>query len=103
MSAFGQFIDHDIDLNMDQTAAANGSNTLSMTVPAGDPSLPPGSLISIVRGVVDPATGAAVNSVTQYLDLPQVYGSDAATAASLRNADLGGRLSADRQWTVCRG
>jgi hypothetical protein len=87
MYAFGQFVDHDIDLNMDQTAAANGSNTLSMTVPSDDPSLPPGSLISIVRGQTDPANGAAVNAVTQYLDLSQVYGSDAATAASLRNAD----------------
>jgi peroxidase len=87
MYAFGQFVDHDIDLNMDQVPAGDGSNTLSMTVPAGDPSLPPGSLISIVRGQVDPATGAAINSVTQYLDLSQVYGSDPTVAASLRNAD----------------
>jgi peroxidase len=87
MYAFGQFIDHDIDLNMDQTANPDGSNTLSMTVPADDPSLPPGSQISIVRGQVDPANGDAVNSVTQYLDLSQVYGSDPTTAASLRNTD----------------
>lgn len=87
MYAFGQFVDHDIDLNMDQTANPDGSNTLSMTVPADDPSLPPGSQISIVRGQVDPANGDAVNSVTQYLDLSQVYGSDPTTAASLRNAD----------------
>ena len=87
MYAFGQFIDHDIDLNMDQTANPDGSNTLSMTVPADDPSLPPGSQISIVRGAVDPANGNAVNAVTQYLDLSQVYGSDPTTAASLRNAD----------------
>jgi peroxidase len=87
MYAFGQFIDHDIDLNMDQTANPDGSNTLSMTVPADDPSLPPGSQISIVRGQVDSANGDAVNSVTQYLDLSQVYGSDPTTAASLRNAD----------------
>ena len=79
MYAFGQFIDHDIDLNMDQTASPDGSNTMSITVPADDPSLPPGSQISIVRGEVDPANGNAVNSVTQYLDLSQVYGSDATT------------------------
>ena len=36
---------------------------------------------------MDPASGNAVNSVTQYLDLSQVYGSDPATAASLRNPD----------------
>ena len=87
MYAFGQFVDHDIDLNMDQTPAADGSNTLSMTVPADDSSLPPGSQISIVRGQTDPTTGNAVNSVTQYLDLSQVYGSDPTTAASLRNDD----------------
>ena len=87
MYAFGQFVDHDIDLNMDQTAAPDGSNMLSMMVPDDDPTLTPGSQISIVRGAVDPANGDAVNSVTQYLDLSQVYGSDPTTAASLRNAD----------------
>jgi peroxidase len=87
MYAFGQFIDHDIDLNMDQTTAADGSNVLSFTIPSDDPSLPPGSQISITRGQVDPANGDAINSVTQYLDLSQVYGSDPTTAASLRNPD----------------
>ena len=87
MYAFGQFVDHDIDLNMDQTPAADGSNTLSMTVPDDDTGLPPGSQISILRGQTDPANGNAVNSVTQYLDLSQVYGSDPTTAASLRNDD----------------
>jgi peroxidase len=87
MYAFGQFVDHDIDLNMNQTPAADGSNVLSFTIPAGDTELPPGSEISIPRGQVDPANGNAINSVTQYLDLSQVYGSDADTAASLRNSD----------------
>ena len=36
---------------------------------------------------MDPANGNAINSVTQYLDLSQVYGSDPTTAASLRNPD----------------
>lgn len=85
--ALGQFIDHDIDLNLDQTPAVDGSNTMSMTVPDDDPTLPPGSQISIVRGQVDPTNGNAVNSVTQFLDLSQVYGSDPTTAASLRNTD----------------
>jgi peroxidase len=85
--AFGQFIDHDIDLNLNQTASPDGANTLSMTVPPDDPSLPPGSQIGIVRGQVNPANGNAVDAVTQYLDLSQVYGSDPTTAASLRNAD----------------
>ena len=103
MYAFGQFIDHDIDLNMDQAANANGSNTLSMLVPANDPSLPPGSLISIVRGVVDPRNGDAVNAVTQYLDLSQVYGSDPATAASLRNADGTMKTSAGGNLPIVNG
>ncbi len=60
---------------------------LSITIPRDDPSLPPGSQINITRGQVDPANGNAVNSVTQYLDLSQVYGSDPTTAASLRNPD----------------
>jgi peroxidase len=87
MYAFGQFVDHDIDLNVDQTTAADGSNVLSFSIPSDDPLLPGGSEISITRGQVDPANGNAVNSVTQYLDLSQVYGSDPATAASLRNPD----------------
>jgi Animal haem peroxidase len=69
---FGQFVDHDLDKE------------------ALDP--------AINRDVIDPITGAviplggsagpdAVNTVAGYLDLSQVYGSDAATAASLRNAD----------------
>jgi peroxidase len=85
MYAFGQFVDHDIDLNLSQTP--NASNTLSIVVPAGDPFFTPGTTIDITRGQVDPANGKAVNAITSFLDLSQVYGSDAATAASLRNAD----------------
>jgi peroxidase len=87
MYAFGQFVDHDIDLNKVQTPATDGSNVLSFIIPDGDPALPPGSEVSITRGQVDPANGNAVNAVTQYLDLSQVYGSDPTTADSLRNAD----------------
>jgi len=85
--AFGQFIDHDLDLNPNQTPAADGSNTLKIVVPAGDAFFTPGSTINILRGQIDPENGNAINAVTSFLDLSQVYGSDAATAASLRNAD----------------
>jgi peroxidase len=85
--AFGQFIDHDLDMNPDQTPAADGSNTLQIVVPPGDAFFTPGSTINILRGQIDPANGNAINAVTSFLDLSQVYGSDAATAASLRNAD----------------
>ena len=85
--AFGQFIDHDLDLNPDQTPAADGSNTLKIVVPPGDAFFAPGSTIDILRGQIDPKNGNAIDAVTSFLDLSQVYGSDAATAASLRNAD----------------
>jgi peroxidase len=87
MYAFGQFIDHDIDLNNVQVPAADRSNVLSFTIPEGDPALPPGSEVNITRGQVNPANGNAINAVTQYLDLSQVYGSDPTVAASLRNQD----------------
>jgi hypothetical protein len=85
--AFGQFVDHDIDLNNDQTPATDGSNILTATVPSDDPTLPPGSKISTPRAQMDSTTGLAVNSITQVLDLSQVYGSDSQSAASLRNPD----------------
>ena len=83
--AFGQFVDHDIDLNNTQTP--NGSNTLTITAPSNDPFLSPGATINITRGQIDPTNEAPINSVTSTLDLSQVYGSDATTAASLRNPD----------------
>ena len=89
MYAWGQFIDHDLDL-----AKSDGVNHVDIAVPNGDPVFGDGSVIALTRSVVDPATGAgtdkpatAVNSVTGWLDGSMVYGSDAATAASLRLAD----------------
>ncbi|GJD55545.1 peroxidase family protein [Methylobacterium dankookense] len=87
--AWGQFIDHDLDL-----AASDGVTHIDVTIPQGDAFFPAGSLIPITRAVVDPGTGAgtgkpaiAVNTVTGWLDASMVYGSDAATAASLRLPD----------------
>ena len=85
--AFGQFIDHDLDMNPDQTPAADGSNTLKIVIPPGDAFFTPGTTINILRGQIDPKNGNAIDADTSFLDLSQVYGSDAATAASLRNAD----------------
>jgi peroxidase len=95
MYAWGQFVDHDLDLE------ASGTNTadISITVPAGD-TLPQGTLIPLTRVAIDPATGVAghpataINTVTGWLDGSQVYGSDAATAASLRTADGHMKVSA---------
>src|SRR5262249_42616134 len=88
MYAWGQFIDHDLDLaNQDPTT------NIAITVPDGDPNLQPDSSIPLSRVIIDPATGhdgkpaTAVNAVTGWLDASMVYGSDAATAQNLRLAD----------------
>lgn len=88
MYAWGQFIDHDLDL---EKSDPNGAN-ISIPVPPGD-SLPAGTTIPLTRVATDPATGVpghpaiAINSITGWLDGSMVYGSDPTTAASLRNPD----------------
>ena len=88
MYAWGQFIDHDLDLEKQGT-----TTNISITVPADDEFLVPGSTIPLTRVAIDPATGVAghpataINTITGWLDGSQIYGSDAATAASLRTAD----------------
>ena len=52
MYAWGQFIDHDLDL-----AGSDGKTHIDVQIPAGDPNFPDGSSISITRAIVDPATG----------------------------------------------
>jgi len=88
MYAWGQFIDHDLDLQKGGT-----TTDISITVPADDKFLEPGSTIPLTRAAIDPATGVAghpaigINMITGWLDGSQIYGSDAATAANLRTAD----------------
>jgi len=96
MYAWGQFIDHDLDL-----ATPDGQTNIDVTVPANDPNLTPGSPIPLGgRVVIDPATGhdgtpaTAVNTVTGWLDASMVYGSNQTTADSLRLADGHMRTSA---------
>ena len=52
MYAWGQFIDHDLDLQKSDT-----TKDISITVPADDPFLPSGSSIPLTRVAIDPATG----------------------------------------------
>src|SRR6185503_8335218 len=91
MYAWGQFVDHDLDL--EQQGIPSPATDISVTVPVDDQVLEPGSPIPITRVAIDPDTGVegspatAINTITGWLDGSQVYGSDAATAASLRTAD----------------
>jgi len=88
--AFGQFMDHDMDLTPD------GGASFPIAVAPGDP-IGPNSL-PFTRSQFDPSTGTSasnprqqVNAVTSFLDLSQVYGSDEATADALRT-HVGGQL-----------
>ncbi len=92
--AWGQFIDHDLDLT-----EAGTSEFAPIAVPLGDPWFDPDSdgtaFIPFARVDYEADSGetsprAYVNEITAYLDASMVYGSDAATAAALR--DSGGRL-----------
>ncbi|HEX4142743.1 MAG TPA: peroxidase family protein [Pirellulales bacterium] len=94
--AWGQFIDHDIDLT------ESGTVSMNIPVPAGDPTFDPtgqGDLsIAFDRSQIAPGTGTSttdpaqfVNQDTSYIDGSTIYGSDAATAAALRTFS-GGQL-----------
>jgi hypothetical protein len=89
--AWGQFIDHDMDL----TPA--GGDSFPIQVPAGDPIGGAGPL-PFTRSAFDPATGTStsnprqqINTNTSFLDLSQVYGSNATVADALRS-HVGGQL-----------
>src|SRR5207245_420982 len=88
---WGQFIDHDMDLTLD-----NSGQSFPIPVPPGDPIGP--NPLPFTRSQFDPKTGTSasnprqqINSTTSFLDLSQGYGSDAATADALRT-HAGGRL-----------
>jgi peroxidase len=84
--AFGQFMDHDLDL----TQGSGASDPIS--VPAGDPIGGPNDTpLAFNRSASDPSTGTSTsnplqnpNSITSYFDLSQLYGSDKATDDALR-------------------
>ncbi len=94
--AWGQFIDHDIDL----TPTGSTNESLPITVPKGDTSFDPQSTgtktISLTRSLFDAATGTnnarqQINAITAYIDGSMVYGSSEEVANSLREFS-GGRL-----------
>jgi peroxidase len=80
---FGQFVDHDIDLEETPTTSA----PINIVVPPGDPVFAAGTVIAMTRDTRSPRTNTIINTVAGYLDLSQLYGSTVAIAASLRNPD----------------
>ena len=102
MYAWGQFIDHDLDKMLGGTA------DISIATSASD--IFGGAAMKLSRAAIDPATGAgtgkpgaAINTVTGWLDASMVYGSDATTAASLRLADGHMATSAGNNLPIVNG
>ncbi len=89
--AFGQFIDHDLDLT-----PTDPTQTLQILADPNDPSQMGNQTFD--RSVFDPTTGTStsnprqqINAVTSYLDLSKVYGSTQHVADALRTFS-GGQL-----------
>jgi peroxidase len=80
---FGQFVDHDLDLEETPPTSA----AINIVVPPGDPVFPAGTIIAMTRDSRNPETNTIINTVAGYLDLSQLYGSTVAVAARLRNSD----------------
>src|SRR5439155_25216190 len=63
--AWGQFLDHDLDL----TPNANPAQPFNVAVPAGDPSFDPAGtgtqVVPLNRSVSDPATGTSASNPRQ--------------------------------------
>lgn len=96
--AWGQFIDHDIDL----TKTASPKESFPVIVPTGDPWFDPSNtgdmFMPMSRSKYDTSTGTSVgnprqqiNSITAFIDGSQIYGMDAKRAAALHEF-TGGRM-----------
>lgn len=88
--AWGQFLDHEIDLTetVDEDASFNA--------PENDP-LAPGATISFKRSQFDTATGTdnarqQINILSAYIDASNVYGNSKERADALRLSDGTGRM-----------
>jgi len=91
--AWGQFLDHEIDLS----EGTHPAEDRSFTTPEDDEF--PDRVIGFNRTVYDPATGTSVtnprqqiNQISSYIDATNVYGSNATRAGALREFDGSGKL-----------
>lgn len=89
MWAWGQFLDHEIDLSPEGEAE-------EIEIPVPDD---PGTMIRFSRSVFDPTTGTSlhnprqqVNVLSAYVDASNVYGADETRATALRAMDGTGKL-----------
>ena len=80
---FGQFLDHDLSLE----SSPQTSPLIDVVVLPNDPTFKAGTSIVMTRVTRSPFTNTIINTTAGYLDLSQLYGSTAKTAASLRNPD----------------
>ncbi|MCB2101887.1 MAG: hypothetical protein KDE22_13510 [Rhodobacterales bacterium] len=91
MWAWGQFLDHEIDLSPEFHGP--GAPTLAIDIPADDPVLP-GGQVEITRSETHVPPGQSwqqLNVLSSYIDGSNVYGADQARADALREMS-GGRL-----------
>jgi hypothetical protein len=99
--AWGQFIDHDIDLTTG--GKGNQAQAANIPVPTGDPFFDPNStgtqVIGFNRSEYDPNTGTPttgprqqINDITSFLDASMIYGSNPTVANALRVTNPDGSL-----------
>jgi hypothetical protein len=99
--AWGQFLDHDIDLSLEPENEED-AKSFDIEVPDGDPLFDPSGTdevtIHLTRSAIADGSGTStdnpaeqVNSITAWVDGSQVYGSDQETSDALREF-VGGRL-----------
>lgn len=93
---WGQFIDHDLDLN--ESSASHPGEFTPIVVPFGDPTFPDGTILPFIRVTAAEGTGTGpdnprqtTNEITSFIDASSVYGSEDERATFLRSF-TGGQL-----------